>query len=324
MNSTPLCFTELQGQSKARKLIIRSLRKDRLPHAFIFKGPAGVGKTLFARGLAAAINCKEHDVVGACGKCSSCKKFRSGSHPDFSVVCPDKGMIKIGQIRDLIKEVSYPPYESNRRVVVLEDVHTMRREAANALLKTLEEPPEDNVLILTADSAKNILATLTSRCQVIPFFSLLPAETISVLEQHGLGAEEAELYARLSEGSPGEALLLHKNEMVPLWRELTAFLRDKRVHPDRDVGLLLKLAEKMAACKDDLVSLLGLFRLWIRDMLLGVDQGTDCEISPEYLKNWSSAELFDKLHAVNQAEKELARNCNRGLVCEVLLFKLQG
>ena len=85
------------------------------------------------------------------------------------MISPEKGVIKIDQIRRLTRELSYPPYESLMRVVVLEDVHTMRREAANSLLKTLEEPPENNLLILTAEASQEILATLTSRCQVVPF-----------------------------------------------------------------------------------------------------------------------------------------------------------
>ncbi|MFW2365488.1 MAG: DNA polymerase III subunit delta', partial [Desulforhopalus sp.] len=146
---THLCFRQLLGQEKAKKLLLRSLAADRIPHAYIFKGPDGVGKKLFARGVAMAVNCRDTTTVGACGKCISCRKYCSMNHPDFLVIQPEKGVIKIDQVRRMTRELSYPPYESAMRVVVLEDVHTMRREAANSLLKTLEEPPEGNLLILT-------------------------------------------------------------------------------------------------------------------------------------------------------------------------------
>lgn len=318
------CFTQLLGQEKAKLLLSRSLTADRIPHAYIFRGPEGVGKRLFARGVAAAVNCRDIKRLGACGICSSCKKFRSMNHPDFLVVSPEKGVIKIDQIRRLTKELSYPPYESAMRVVVLEDVQTMRREAANSLLKTLEEPPENNLLILTAEASQDILATLTSRCQVVPFAQLSIDDTVAILIQKGVERQAARLLARLSEGSPGKALLFQKTEMIELWRKVVSFLSDSAVDRDRDVGELLSLAEKIAALKEELPSLLGLLRIWLRDLLLGdVHDSADKQDGDIHVKSWNSNDLFDKLQVIARAEKELSRNCNRTLVCEVLLFKLQ-
>jgi DNA polymerase-3 subunit delta' len=317
------CFTQLLGQEKAKRLLSSSLMAGRVPHAYIFKGPEGVGKRLFARGVAAAVNCRDTKRLGACGVCSSCKKFRSMNHPDFLVVSPDRGVIKIDQIRQLTKELSYPPYESAMRVVVLEDIQTMRREAANSLLKTLEEPPENNLLILTAEASQEILATLTSRCQVVPFSRLSIADTVAILVRQGIDREAARLLARLSEGSPGKALLFQKTEMIALWRKLVSFLSDPAVEPDRDVGELLHLAETMAALKEELSSLLGLLKIWIRDLLLGDEKDNGAAQDGNPVKSWNSNELFAKLQAIDRAERELSRNCNRNLVCEVLLFKLQ-
>ena len=233
-------------------------------------------------------------------------------------------MIKIDQIRKLTRELSYPPYESIMRVVVLEDVHTMRREAANSLLKTLEEPPENNLLILTAEASQEILATLTSRCQVVPFSQLRIADTIAILLQQGIDRETAQILARLSEGSPGKALLFQKTEMIGLWRKLVSFLSDPAVDPDRDVGELLLLAENMAALKEELSSFLGLLKIWLRDLLLdNAPENKESQDGRVSVKNWNSTALFAKLKAVDRADKELLRNCNRNLVCEVLLFKLQ-
>lgn len=305
-------------------MLSRSLAAGRVPHAYIFKGPEGVGKGLFAKGVAAALNCRDTKQLGACGVCSSCKKFRSMNHPDFQVVSPERGVIKIDQIRRLTRQLSYPPYESVMRVVVLEDVQTMRREAANSLLKTLEEPPENNLLILTADASQEILATLTSRCQVVPFSQLTIDDTVAILVQQGLDREAARLLARLSEGSPGKALLFQKTKMIGLWRKLVSFLSDPAVDNDRDVGELLHLAENMAVLKEELPSLLGLLKIWLRDLLLGdVQSSAAVQDDAGPVKNWNSKELFAKLQAIDRAERELARNCNRSLVCEVLLFKLQ-
>lgn len=319
-----ICFTGLYGQEKAKHLFSRSLMADRVPHAYIFRGPDGVGKRLFARGVAAAINCRERRGAAACGNCSSCRKFRSESHPDFLVIRPVKGVIKIEQVRQLAGELSYPPFESEMRIVVLEDVHTMRREAANSLLKMLEEPPPNNLLILTAESSQEILSTLTSRCQVVPFTQLSISDTAAILVAHGIEPEAALLLARLSEGSPGRAMLFQKSEMVMVWREVVGKLSDPALLPDRDVGVVLRLAEKMAAQKDDLPPFLGLLKIWIRDLLLAASTtGEAAKDDFSLRKSWSSAELFVKLQAISRAERELARNCNRNLVCEVLLFALQ-
>lgn len=246
------------------------------------------------------------------------------NHPDFILIAPENGVIKIDRIRKMCRDLGYPPYESEMRVVVIEDVHTMRREAANSLLKTLEEPPENNLLILTAESSQEILSTLISRCQVIPFSNLSISHTVDLLVQAGTKREDAELLANFSEGSPGKARLFKEQEMVPLWRELTSFLADPTKDPDRDVGELLRLAEQMAKLKENLVSFLGLLRIWLRDLLMGDGRsGAVVQQEDMVLKSWSSNELFAKLQAIDKAERELSRNCNRNLVCEVLLFTIQ-
>ncbi|MBW1635448.1 MAG: DNA polymerase III subunit delta' [Deltaproteobacteria bacterium] len=330
---TPLCFTRLLGHERAGEMLKRSLVTDRIPHSFIFKGPEGVGRKLFGRGFAAAINCRDSSTIGACGICSSCLKFYSGNHPDFMVVSSEKGGIRINQVRNLSRNLSYPPYESAMRVVILEDVHTMRQEAANSLLKTLEEPPENNLLILTADASREILATLTSRCQVVPFCRLSNDDTARILKGHGVSSAEALLLAHLSEGSPGRALLLKETDIVELWKDIVAVLSSGQSGADADIGVLIKLAAKMAELQENLEHLLGLLKVWFRDLLVAARvpacsketilqfSGVDLELSP--LKSWSSGQLFAKVQAIDSAQRALARNCNKLLVCEVLLFKLQ-
>ena len=319
-----LSFNRLYGHEKAKRLLNRSLAADRIPHAYIFRGPDGVGKKLFARGLAAVLNCRDRRGTEACGACVSCRKFKSMNHPDFLVIRPEKGVIKIDQIRNLSRELTYPPYESKVRVVVLEDVQTMRREAANSLLKTLEEPPENNVLILTAESSQEILPTLISRCQVVPFANLSIEDTAAILIKNGVGSDAAPLYARLADGSPGKAMLFQNSDMVSLWQETVTVLADQSVDADGEVGGILRLADSIAALKEDLPAFLALLKIWVRDLLFGEDfvNGTQ-KGGRSQRKSWSSAQLFAKLHAISRAEMELSRNCNKNLVCEVLLFRLQ-
>jgi DNA polymerase III subunit delta' len=325
-------FADLLGQEKAKVLLGRSLAAGRTPHAYLFRGPDGVGKRLFARRVAAILNCRQTSDGAACGICPSCRKFRSGNHPDFIVISPEQGSIKIDRIRELIRALSYPPYESAVRVVVLEDIHTMRREAANSLLKTLEEPPENNLLILTVESSKGILPTISSRCQCIPFFALGLEDTVRILceQPDGMEKKTATLLAKLSEGSPGRALLFKQTEMVETWEKVITVVTDSAANGHDQVGMLLQTAEIMAGLKENLLPFLGLLRIWIRDTLFSsIGQEQRGEASEQSLLrsravgNNESGALFRKLRAIDRAEQELARNCNRTLVCEILLFRLQ-
>ncbi|MFN2353758.1 MAG: DNA polymerase III subunit delta' [Desulfopila sp.] len=313
-------FVELGGQRRAKSLLEKSLSCGRIAHAYLFRGPEGVGKTLFAAAMAKALNCRVSGPAGACGQCASCRKYDSGNHPDYTVEKPEKGVIKIERVRQLTKSLSFPPYESQWRVVVLEDIHTMRPEAANSLLKTLEEPPEGNVLILTAETSKSILPTMSSRCQIIPFFPLGLEETAVILRiQHNFDAEQAGLLARLAEGSPGKALLLHQTDMIATWRGVTEVLSNEELRSERHCATVMQWAADMADLKENLVPLLGLLRLWLRDQL---DEIEDDE-QQRHRGAKTQQRVFESMEAVDQAERQLARNCNRLLVCEMLLFRLQ-
>lgn len=325
-----LCYSDVLGHERAKMIVSRALASNRVPHAYLFKGPEGVGKKLFARGLAAALNCRDRKGTKACGVCASCKKMRAGSHPDYMVIEPEKGAIKIDQVRKVCRELSYAPYESATRVVVLEDVHTMRREAANSLLKTLEEPPENNVLILTSESSVDVLTTVSSRCQVVPFYGLTEVQTQLLLGENleSLDVAEQHLLARLAEGSPGKALMLAKVGVLAIWYQLQDLLLRPAQQGDGALLQLLHCAEELAELKDDIASLFSVLRLWLRDHLINL-----YPVAPQAysvhdwnregrILSWGPKRLHKALEAIEQAEKELLYNCNITLVCEVLLFKL--
>lgn len=328
-----LCYSSLLGQDRAKEIIARALTRQRVPHAYLFRGPDGVGKKLFARGLAAAINCRDRRGAVACGQCISCKKLISGNHPDYQVIEPEKGAIKIDQVRKVCRELSYPPYESSTRVVVLEDVHTMRREASNSLLKTLEEPPENNLLILTAESSTEVLSTITSRCQVIPFFGLTEDQTQEVLGagavktlSPGLSDQDRFILARLAEGSPGKAHLLATTAILETWNRLRLILLDPIYKRDSELGAVLLCAEELAGLKTDFEHLLAILRLWIRDHIFDIS-GLDLNMGTSWGEyendfSWSLESCYTALELLEDVEKKMVYNCNLALCCEVLLFKL--
>lgn len=325
-------FHSLIGQEKAKTLLRRSFAAGKMSHAYLFRGPDGVGKKRAALTFAAYVNCLAPAGQDACGNCTACVKFKSGNHPDLTVIEPDGAAIKIGQVRDLKHRLTFPPFEARHRVVVLTDTHTMRREAANSLLKTLEEPPPDTILILTADQAVSVLPTIVSRCQVIPFFALPYERVAQVLAEteEGIDAESAATLAAVAEGSLGRAALLLRKKLLPFRREIVeSLLRLPAKHPDT-VETVFALAETAAQFKEHLPKLLDLLRIWVRDLMLQAAGAPEAQMNsrdlldtfPTAAKRWTTEQLAEKLKRIETAERRLLRNCNRALVCEVLFFSL--
>ncbi len=326
-----LLFSSIIGQEKAKELLRRSVSQSKLSHAYLFRGPSGVGKKTTAHAFACQINClSPKNFEEPCGVCTSCKKFRSGNHPDFLKIEADGAAIKINQIRELKHALTFPPFEAKYRVVLLADVHTMRREAANSLLKTLEEPPSNTILILTGDEASEILPTIVSRCQVVPFH-VLPYDKISeaLMAENELTPDYAFTLAAVAEGSLGRARLLQKKDLLSVRQEIIAQLLQLSQDQPESVEIIFALAEKAAKLKEDLEELLDLLRLWLKDLILQVsgisEKIINHDLTPhlrDAANRWSLQQLSDKLLLIQEAKKQLARNCNRTLVCEVLFFGL--
>ncbi|MEJ2689264.1 MAG: DNA polymerase III subunit delta' [Deltaproteobacteria bacterium] len=331
MSQERFTFKELLGQEKAKSLLLRAIKQQRLGHAYLFRGPAGVGKKRAAATFAAALNCSQGGPEDACGMCPSCLKIASGNHPDFLTVAADGSSIKIQQIRELKKTLSFPPFEAAHRVVLLADIQLMGREAANSLLKTLEEPPAQTILILTVEEADDTLATIRSRCQIVPFYPLAEAQVTEILRDKApeVDQETAKTIATLAEGSAGLALQLAGKRLIAFRRDLIGALSKLPPEQPETIRSVLQLAETAAAFKEELPRLLSFLSLWLRDLLLfNVGQPAkiiNLDLVPLFeqtSKKWSPAQIMSRLDSIGKAERQLARNCNRGLVCEVLFFSL--
>lgn len=320
-------FAAILGQGKALTLLNRALSSGRLAHAYLFVGPDGVGKTTCAAALAAVLLCCQPLDGRACMRCPGCLKYLSGNHPDFLRIRPDGAAIKIDQIRELKKALYYAPFEGGQRVVLLEDVHTMRREAGNSLLKTLEEPPPGNMLILVGNSTEAILATIVSRCQVIPFAALALDVATAIIRQHrpDLDVADCQALAALTGGSPGQALALEADGLLPVFRQITQALVAEEMSVALRVEQALALAVELAACKEGMELVLQLLRIYCKDVMAARSGVAISTMGPEVVwarERWSLEQLSAKLAAIDWAEQALARNCNRSLTSEVLLLEL--
>lgn len=211
-----MIWEKIRGAEEPMSRFRRSVERGRLSHAYLFVGPEGVGKKLFARTLAQCLLCDQFadTELAACGKCSGCRQMLAGTHPDFFLVgCPEgKRELPIdvflgprerrGQ-EGLCYDLSLKPMAGDRKVAVIDDAERMNVESSNALLKTLEEPPPQSLLILIASNSDAILPTIRSRCQQVRFAGLSEQDVAELLLEQDLAAntDEAQSMAALSEGS---------------------------------------------------------------------------------------------------------------------------
>jgi len=200
-------LTEIAGNKRILEYFQRAIKNATLGHAYLFSGPAGVGKSTLAQTICKVLLCKNPEEDGPCGACTSCRKFESGNHPDFHFYEPEGLYFKIDQVRQIIHHASLKPMESQWKTFLLENVHYMREEAANAFLKVLEEPPGQTIFFLISEGSEVLLSTIRSRCQIFEFQPLQPEEIQQWLMKRNQISEQEAIHLSLStHGSPGKAL----------------------------------------------------------------------------------------------------------------------
>ena len=208
-------FSGILGQERAVDLLRRYISYGATPHGLLFSGEEGIGKETAALVFVAALLCRAPEEDGACGVCHDCRLFASSSHPNFLKVSPEENskFLRIEEIRTLQEELSLKAFSDRPRVVILNPADRMTPQAANALLKTLEEPPPETRIILIAHRVAGIMPTIVSRCQKVPFFPLpvdMAAEILARLPDIGkdFSHEVIRLACAAAGGSPGRALAL--------------------------------------------------------------------------------------------------------------------
>lgn len=215
-----MLWGRIKGHDRTLDQLERIISLGRPAHAYLFSGPRGVGKAETAKVFAAALNCER-----ACGTCASCRAVLNHTHSDFHYVAPEgTRTIMIDQIRDLLHVLNLTQQAGRFKTAVIDDAQFLGQEAANALLKTLEEPPGDVVFILVADDAGQVPPTVASRCQRVRFGALGADVVQDILAAHGVDQETARLAARLARGQVGEALEMSRNGLLEFRPELVDVL----------------------------------------------------------------------------------------------------
>jgi DNA polymerase-3 subunit delta' len=315
-------FSDVIGHDEVIKNLRNAITSGRVASGYIFAGPSEVGKELLAISFAKALNCNE--VKGDfCDKCVSCRRINDGNHADVGIIRPDGTRLKIEQMRFLKKQSSYKAIESNYKIYIICDADKMTTEAANSMLKTLEEPSGVVLFILLTTVYNSILPTIRSRCQLVRF-SLVPQEIIQdeLVKRPEITDSKAKWLAIKSQGKPGKALKLAKDKEnsgddLPL--VLSVLKRDK--------GHLLevfKRAEEMSKSESSIDNILS----WYRDLLLIKHGCTESILThsdelvrlQEIAKSYSAFEIENLIKMALNIQNLIQRNINPVLAMEVMLF----
>jgi DNA polymerase III subunit delta' len=262
------------GAERAQALLERALASGQTRHAYLFSGPAGVGKTTLSLAFAQALLCQRRGpgASEACGECASCRKVATSNHPDLTLIEPEQGKrwLKIDLLRESLRLLALAPSESERRVAIVPEMGRIQPATANTLLKTLEEPPPDVTMILAANETSEVLLTILSRCQVVPVMPSAPEVIARALrERWGVEQAEAERLAGLANGRLGWAVRAHEHPEAAREREET--LGRIAAMASSPLDERMRAAAALGPDNASARATLDLWALWWRDMTLAAN-----------------------------------------------------
>jgi len=324
-----MSFQAIPGQAAAKRLLQNGLRQDKLSHAYIFSGPVGTGRSEMALALAKAVYCK-NGIDDACGECLECRKVEHRNHPDLHVVEPEGASIKIEQIRELQKEFAYRATASGTKIYVLHRAEKMTVQAANSLLKFLEEPTSKVIAILITENGNALLPTIQSRAQWINFTPLPREEMVLALLQEGHPAALVQPAVHLTAGLQAARELIAANWFAEMRSVVLQLAKETLTRfPSSIITIQHKIVRTELA--DHMASLFDLLMLWFKDMVQLRLERRDKLVYNDQL-DWMSSLAFsrdvaDWVRMMEQAvdlQKRLRFNANSQLVIEKMLVEMQG
>lgn len=331
-------WNQLVGHDWAVALLRGAIRHGRIGHAYLITGPGQIGKTTLARTLAQALNCEAVAAERPCGQCRTCQLIAADRHPDVRLLQPEisgrgKPTLRIDAIRELQQGLSLAAYEARTKVAILRQFDAANLNAANAFLKTLEEPPNNVLLLLTANDADTLLPTIASRCRVL---ALRPLPT-SLIEQTlitrwRIPEGQAHLLAHLADGRLGWAVRAAQEKSILQERESRLDLLAEVLNGRR--AARLELADRLTRKPEQLPDMLRIWLSWWRDLALVAKARESIGPPPVLVISnvdqenrlnklaaiWPAAQIQESLKQTNLAIWQLERNANAQLVLGVLFL----
>jgi len=324
-----MSFKDIYGHDKQIAILQTTMAKRRVPHAYLFYGMKGIGKRTTAVVFAKAMNCLEGEkAFDACDSCSSCRKIVHRNHPDVTIVAAEGQFIRIGEIRYLQNQMKFKPFEGGKRIFIIVDADKMNITAANALLKTLEEPSPSNILILVTSRPYQLPLTILSRCQHLRF-NPLQRETIASFLQDRLSmdAESARVFASSSGGSIGKALEMSRDAFLTLRNTILSKISENRMEDPLNV---LSFAGDFGKDRREIIDRINILRTCYRDALVYKETAKmerlinqDCvETIKSIADRLSGRDILNNIKTVGWALDAIDRNANKALTLEAMMFRI--
>lgn len=316
-----MSFEHIQGQELAKQMIQNGLRGGRLSHAYLFHGPTGTGKMQMALSLAKAIFC-ERQQDDSCGTCVSCRRFANDNHTGLHLIKPDGNTIKLDQIKSLQHELSFRADERQARVYIIEDTERMTTEAANRLLKFLEEPLSHIYAILITTNGHAVLPTIQSRVQWIPFSPMSREHMLEMLSSEGHPDTLALPAVHLATGVERAREIIQQQSFADI-RNVVIQLAKASVSSFAAASIIAQEQLFKTELAEKIITLLDLFVLWYKDML-HIQSGRKEHIVFIDEIDWLTQQAFSNdmrhwIHCIEQAvetQKRLRSNTNAQLMLE--------
>ncbi len=321
-----MSFADILGHDRIIEVLRRSLRCGKTAHSYLFEGVPGCGRKKTALTLVQALFCTTL-ADDACGTCPSCRKIESGNHPDIHQIAPlpDKRDISIEQLREMQHILSLRPYEAPRKICIIDPAERMSVSAANSLLKTLEEPPGNALIILLTENAGMLLSTVRSRCQLVRFAPLSPEHVLSLLERSGMSPDAAALIAPMSGGSLQRAQELD-NEALAARRETVLSRVDQL--DIRHIASVFDASEELSGNRDATLELLDMLLSFFRDAVhLGAGSGDIVNRSLRTaIESIATRRSFPRnlelLERIYETRRDVQRNANPKLALDHLFMTM--
>ncbi len=289
-------FENILGNEKNKEILEKAIKLNKTSHSYIFWGIEGIGKKIMAKEFAKRILCLEQREK--CD-CKSCIEIASNNNPDFQLIQPNDGKVKIEQIREMQRKIAEKPIISTKKVYIVDDADTMTQEAQNCLLKTLEEPPEYITIILICTNEDNLLSTIKSRCTRMHFEPIHTEEIKEFIRNNYPSEQISDNIIDLSQGSIGKAIKLNENKNI--YENIEKILINMQ---SKDLIEIIQMSEEIYKAKEEINSVLD----YMNVILL--------KLSKQNIKYIRCVEI------VEQTKKRLKANSNYDMCIDNLLFNM--
>ena len=324
-------FSEIVGHEQIKEHMQAAIRDKKPFHAYLFQGEEGVGKEALARTFAAGLQCQSESTDKPCKECVSCRQMESGNQPDVIWVTREKASLGVDEIREqLCNTMDIKPFSSPYKIYLVPEAEKMTEAAQNALLKTIEEPPEYGIVILMTSNISALLPTIQSRCLTMEFRPLSTAVVESFVKEHCQVPDyQARASAAFAQGNLGKAMRYAKSEdFIERKDHIISLLR----HVEQmDLSEMLAVIKDLGTRKDEVRDYIDLMVLWYRDVLLFKATKDINQLlfqdEASYISREASHRSYEKieeiLQAVEKAKVRLRANVNFDITMELMLLTLK-